>query len=160
MQQRILEALELGADYKTAAAYAGVCYDSFREYRNTFSAFSASVAAAEAKAAMRWLARINRCALDGDWRPAAWLLERRYPHAYGRHVQEQHHSGNLGLEVAYVNNWRGPAADRETIDILISRRAQEQAPPGLESVLGPTALLNGAEEGGAGWQQNGHNHSN
>jgi hypothetical protein len=34
------------------------------------------------------LERIHAAAQEGAWQAAAWILERRYPHEYGRTVQE------------------------------------------------------------------------
>jgi hypothetical protein len=38
--KKILEALETGASYKVAAAYAGIHFDTFNEWRERFSEFS------------------------------------------------------------------------------------------------------------------------
>ncbi len=37
---------------------------------------------------LQWLAKIEKAASDGAWQAAAWKLERRYPHVYGRVVNE------------------------------------------------------------------------
>jgi hypothetical protein len=35
-----------------------------------------------------WLAKIEAAANEGAWQAAAWKLERRYPHEYGRSAVE------------------------------------------------------------------------
>ena len=81
---KIVEALEAGASYKVAAAYAGIHFDTFNEWRERFSEFSDLVKKAEAEAAVGWLEVIDNAAIDGTWQAAAWKLERRYPDEWGR----------------------------------------------------------------------------
>lgn len=118
--ERIAHAIEQGATYELAAAHGGVSYETLRVWREAKPAFSVLLEAAEAKAAMRWLTWINAAAADGDWRAAAFMLERRYPQHYGRRALENHISGEL--TIAYVNDWR---PDR-ILDIAITRREQQE----------------------------------
>ena len=96
---RILQALEVGATYELAARYGGISFDTFLRWRKRYAGFATHLHAAEGKAALRWLVKINQAA-GGDWRAAAWMLERRYPHDYGRTVQEQHHTGDAAQPVS------------------------------------------------------------
>jgi|SRR5690242_16069556 len=89
---KILEAIKMGATYELAAGYAGINYDTFNEWRKAKSEFSEAINNAEGIGAMIWLAKIERAASDGNWQAAAWKLERRYPHMYGKTVQ-QHEQG-------------------------------------------------------------------
>jgi transposase len=82
--KKIEEALEAGATYKLAAAYAGIHFDTFNDWRQRFPEFSDLVKSAEAKAAVGWLEQIEQAARDGHWQAAAWKLERRYPDEWGR----------------------------------------------------------------------------
>jgi len=106
VQQRIFAALSAGATYELAAKYGGASYESLNAWRKSKPAFAAAVDLAEGEAAVRWLAKIERAASDGDWRAAAWKLERRYPHQYGRSVQTQEKQGEQTLQVHFVNDWR------------------------------------------------------
>ncbi len=103
-QKRICDALVMGATYELASKYAGIHYDTLREWMNTKPAFSDAVKEAEGRAVIGWLAKIEKAASDGNWQAAAWKLERRYPRSYGRVVQEQQHSGSIRVE--FVNDWR------------------------------------------------------
>ena len=47
-----------------------------------------AVKKAEGTGAVVSLERIHAAAAEGAWQAAAWLLERRFPHEYGRTVQE------------------------------------------------------------------------
>jgi len=91
---RIIQAIDLGATYELAAHYAGISYETFRDWRENKPAFSAAVKEAEGRAAVKWLAKIEQAASEGNWTAAAWKLERRYPQDYGRTVQEQRVTGD------------------------------------------------------------------
>jgi hypothetical protein len=93
VQERICQAIALGADYEHAAAFAGIAYETLRVWREKFPAFSAALKEAEGRAMVKWLAVIERAAGDGTWQAAAWKLERRYPHLFGRTVQNVELSG-------------------------------------------------------------------
>jgi len=87
VQQRICDALGVGATYELAASYGGVAYETFRQWRETKPAFSGALKDAEGRAAVALLAKIQKAAGEGTWQAAAWILERRYPQLYGRTVQ-------------------------------------------------------------------------
>lgn len=84
----IRQAIELGTTYRLAAQAAGINESTFKTWKREYPEFEEIVTIAEGKAAMRWLARIEQAAADGVWQAAAWKLERRYPHSYGRKVIE------------------------------------------------------------------------
>jgi hypothetical protein len=87
-QKKITDALQLGATYEHACNYAGIAYNTFNEWMKHKPDFNEIVKEAEGKATVGWLARIEQAAKDGAWQAAAWKLERRYPHDYGRTVSE------------------------------------------------------------------------
>lgn len=84
IDQRIRTALELGASYCAASAYAGIAYITFVRWRDMDDDFAAMIELAQGKAQVGWLAKIEKAATDGNWQAAAWKLERRYPDEYGR----------------------------------------------------------------------------
>jgi hypothetical protein len=84
----ICQAIELGTTYRLAAQAAGIGETTFKDWRRNYPEFDEAIMVAEGRAAMRWLARIEQAAADGVWQAAAWKLERRYPHSYGRRVIE------------------------------------------------------------------------
>jgi hypothetical protein len=106
-QSRIVQAIELGATYELAASYAGITYDTLNGWVNRAKAeldrrekanvkprieeqlyieFFHALKTAEGRAAVKWLAKIEQAASEGNWQAAAWKLERRYPQEYGRRV--------------------------------------------------------------------------
>jgi hypothetical protein len=96
-QNKLIQAIQMGATYELAAQFAGVSYDSFNNWMKKgskaisgdFFEFFKSIKEAEGKAAVGWLAKIEIAANDGNWQAAAWKLERRYPASYGRTVQDK-----------------------------------------------------------------------
>jgi len=87
---RIMEALRLGATYELAAEYAGISRSTLYNWmekgkdqdRGQYRTFLDTIKAAEAKGAIANLAMIETAARAGDWKAAAWRLERR--HGYTR----------------------------------------------------------------------------
>lgn len=90
VQERICQAIAIGATYDLAAKYGGVDYRTFHRWRESNRQFCQAVEDAEGRAVVGWLAKIEKAANEGAWQAAAWKLERRYPADYGRTVQDQH----------------------------------------------------------------------
>lgn len=105
---KIIQAIELGATYEIAAGYAGVSPPTFYEWKKTKPEFLNAINEAEGRAATKWLAKIET---DPSWQSSAWKLERRYPHQYGKTVQEQQHTGKDGapLTISFGERKDGPA---------------------------------------------------
>lgn len=81
----LLGALVAGNTRRASAAFAGMSHDTFYNWFNDDPDFRARVEEAEAKAQVRAVSQVANAAFrDGDWRAAAWWLERRYPADYGR----------------------------------------------------------------------------
>lgn len=93
----ILKALRLGATYRLAAEAAGIHRDTLNQWMHDDPDFYDDVKKAEATMATNALRRIEQAAKEGTWQAAAWTLERRYPHEYGRTVQE--HTGEQALNI-------------------------------------------------------------
>lgn len=91
-QKKVCDAILVGATYEAAAQYAGITYETFNEWMkagraaaapNAFSEFSEAVDRANAEAQVFFAMNIKDAARGGDWRAAAWMLERRFPKDYG-----------------------------------------------------------------------------
>ena len=93
VQKRFVEALKLGATHRIACQYCGIDPSTFYRWmqkeRGVYRKFRDEVKEAEAVGSLGSLARINKSAKEGDWKAAAWLLERRYPSEYGRGRRER-----------------------------------------------------------------------
>jgi hypothetical protein len=91
LQDRIVAAVRAGAHYEVAARAAGVSRASFHRWRargerersGRYHELHEALVRAEAECEVRQLALINRAAQQ-SYRPAAWLLARRYPERWGR----------------------------------------------------------------------------
>lgn len=116
-QEKIVSAIRAGNYIETAAAYAGIhkstLYDWLKRgerekqrvaknprYRikkdeQQFVEFSDAVERALAEAEVRDVAIIGKAA-EEYWQAAAWRLERKFPHKWGRKVIE--HSGSLEVK--------------------------------------------------------------
>lgn len=93
----LVTAFSLGATHRVACQYAGIAPDTLYEWldrgargEKLFIEFAERINLANGRAAVGWLAKIEKAANDGTWQAAAWKLERRYPQEYGRTVQEHH----------------------------------------------------------------------
>lgn len=118
VQKRITDAIGQGATYQLACHYAGISEDTFARWRERYADFADAVKAAEGMAAVKWLALIDQAARGtddkaGQWQAAAWKLERRYPHDYGRQIVDNNNnnSGEVTLRVVYDTNGNGPSQD-------------------------------------------------
>lgn len=133
VQERICQAIAIGATYELAAKYGGVAYETFRRWRDGNRAFCAAVEDAEGRAAVGWLAKIEKAANEGAWQAAAWKLERRYPQEYGRTVQDQRvqHSGTITQQHSGTVEVR--AIDyRHSIRALAPLDREDEPPPPRE----------------------------
>jgi len=84
---KITQAIRLGATYKLACDYAGISEDTFARWQARYADFADTITQAEGEAAIKWLALIEKHAVDlPQW--AAWKLERRYPQMYGKQAVE------------------------------------------------------------------------
>jgi transposase len=94
---KLEQAILLGATYELAAKYAGISWYTFQKWRDAsvtakegtpLAELRNRLEQAEGRAAIGWLAKIERVASEGDWHAAAWKLERRYPEQFGRTMQK------------------------------------------------------------------------
>jgi len=90
---KLEQAILMGATYELAAMYAGISESTFQRWRakaatapdgSPLALLRERLRQAEGRAAIGWLAKIEQAAQAGDWRAAAFKLERRWPEAYGR----------------------------------------------------------------------------
>jgi hypothetical protein len=94
--ERLVQATLLGASFAMAAKFAGISPKTFQRWRrqaeharagSALAQLRDRLSEAEGRAAVSWLARIEQAATAGDWRAAAWKLERKWPEAYGVHAK-------------------------------------------------------------------------
>ena len=80
----ILKAIAKGVPYKAACQCADPSLFTFNEWRKNDSAFAEKVRRADLEAISRNVDLIQHAAEKGDWRAAAWLLERRCPESFSK----------------------------------------------------------------------------
>jgi hypothetical protein len=90
---KLEQAILIGATYELAAMYAGISDSTFQLWRKQaetaregtpLAELRDRLRQAEGRAAIGWLAKIEKVANEGDWKACAWKLERRWPETYGR----------------------------------------------------------------------------
>lgn len=120
LQERLLQAIRLGAYIEHACYYAGIRSSTFREWRQKaseniepYASFWIRVNEAESEAIMRRLARIEQAGKNGSWQADAWYLERKYPDKFGR-KEKLELSSDPNAPVEIELNWSdGHKLDRE-----------------------------------------------
>lgn len=90
----IVKNLKAGAFQTVAAQAAGISRDTLRDWLNRGKAgekpyvqFAADVLRTQGEDCVRLATVVTAAAvkrIDGDWKAAAWALERKYPKLYGR----------------------------------------------------------------------------
>jgi len=106
VQERIITALRAGNYQETAANYAGISAATFYDWMargreepgSVFAEFLDAVEKAKSDAEVRDLYLIDQAAQTGSWQAAAWKLERKFPHKWGR-VNRTEISGPEGKPV-------------------------------------------------------------
>lgn len=104
-EQLVIDAVRLkknGMSNKDMASCLGIAERTFYKWLNDPKSEnqrqlgqSLKSAEAEFKAALR--SRIMK-ASEGDWKAAAWMLERQYPDEYSRHVIDANVRGEVKVE--------------------------------------------------------------
>lgn len=84
---RVLEALRAGTSRRGAAEYGGIDQTTLENWMKRYSDFSAAVVAAEAAVELRAALTIRQAFTAGDWKAAAFWLERRRNKEWGRQVK-------------------------------------------------------------------------
>lgn len=90
-QAQIINAVRAGAYIETAAAAAGINKETLyawlkrgnQEPNGIYAAFVEAMHEATAQAEIRDVLTLSKAAADGDWRAAAWRLERKFPKRWG-----------------------------------------------------------------------------
>ena len=94
---KLEQAILIGATYELAALYAGISKRTFERWRDQWDTVKDGtplaelrdrLRQAEGRAAIGWLAKIEKAANEGNWQAASWKLERRYPEQFGRTMQK------------------------------------------------------------------------
>jgi hypothetical protein len=127
---KIVLALRAGAYSAEAAAHAGVSVRTFQRWRSRgeldeaderYRTFAERVAKAEADAKVHSIG-IVRTAMSEDWRAAAWFLEHRWPHEWGRRNVEVTGPDGGPVEVQEAGGWNLAALSDAELELLVELR--------------------------------------
>lgn len=97
VEAKLIEALKKGNTYRAACAYSGISESEFYEWKSECAEFMERITRAENVAEFAYVDVIQECANNGDWKAAAWWLERRRKLEYSAR-QEVELSGGLRVE--------------------------------------------------------------
>lgn len=98
VEAELFDALRKGNTRRAACASAGIGESTLNDWINEFPEFSAALTHAENLAETGYVNVVQLAAQNGDWKAAAWWLERRRKQEYSARI-EQDISGRLKLEV-------------------------------------------------------------
>ena len=107
---KIAAALQRGSYVETAAAYCGIHKSALYKWlkkgnekpRSIHGALVDAVSKAMAQAELSDLDKIQKAADNGEWKAAAWRLERRHPKKWG-HRAAVEHSGSIAQGISSDN---------------------------------------------------------
>ena len=115
-QKKLVDAIRAGNYYETACTYAGIEYQTFRNWmtageqatRGKYFGFFEAITRAEAEAESRAVALWQK-AMPDDWRAAQMFLERRHPDRWGK-------QDKLKADVTATVNWVALAKQAQAHD--------------------------------------------
>jgi hypothetical protein len=115
--ETILASIEKGLPFSLACSRAGVSHEFFIQWRQDDPEFESLVAQACSVSVEHNLEVVRRAAANGDWKAAAWMLERSHPKMFSRpEVQVQL---NQQFNVQGQDGWLSdPQALQEARDAL------------------------------------------
>lgn len=93
-EAKLLFALRKGNTRRAACAYAGIGESTLNDWVNEFPEFSAACTRAENESEFGYIDVIQECANNGDWKAAAWWLERRRKAEYSAKQEVDHTSSD------------------------------------------------------------------
>jgi hypothetical protein len=155
-QETIVQGVRVGLTYEHACLRAGVSYETFHRWmtwgdpgvrgRAAFRVFRQAIERAKGDALVKWAGLIDKAAADGDWRAAAWKMERRFPESYGRTRVEHtgadgapmrlHTSVTTGADLANLTD-----AELEQLEALLAKAAPIAARAAPARALAPMPAL-------------------
>jgi hypothetical protein len=139
-QEAILASIEKGLPFSLACSRAGVSHEFFIQWRQDDPEFESLVAQACSVSVEHNLEVVRRAAANGDWKAAAWMLERSHPKMFSRpEVQVQlNQQFNVQGQGGWLSDPQALQEARKALDDVINvkeaRRRQEEAEASIEEV--------------------------
>jgi hypothetical protein len=132
-QEAILASIEKGLPFSLACSRAGVSHEFFIQWRQDDPEFESLVAQACSVSVEHNLEVVRRAAANGDWKAAAWMLERSHPKMFSRpEVQVQlNQQFNVQGQGGWLPDPQALQAARDALEdvkrIQEARRQREKA---------------------------------
>jgi hypothetical protein len=88
--REILESIEVGMNITDACELSGICRETFYNWKRADPTAERLLRETALKAKKRNIGLINKHATEGDWKAAAWWLERKYQEEFSlrRHKEK------------------------------------------------------------------------
>ena len=116
-EKKLVAALRKGNTRRAACAHAGISEDTLANWSKGSSDFSDALTRAENTSEFGYVDVIQECANAGDWKAAAWWLERRRKEEYS---SRQEHTGANGGALK-IETSAADLTDDELAIIIASR---------------------------------------
>jgi transposase-like protein len=142
IKERMLQGFRLGNYVHTVCASVGITKETFYQWMKKarsgdkkFAPFARKVAEALSIAEMRDLATIQKASAE-QWQAAAWRLERRYPHRWGRKYEQRVAAtvAHVATSILDLPSRMPPAAVRTVVAALLEHETDEARRTELEKV--------------------------
>lgn len=124
-ERTFLQLLQFGLSQASAARKLGFSPTAISMRKKRRPEFRMAIEAAEAGHELGCVANVQKAAARGEWKPAAWLLERKYPERWAKpEIRAQLMAANIDVEElkkAFQAGLKGLArmwapADAELVD--------------------------------------------
>jgi hypothetical protein len=138
-QEAILASIEKGLPFSLACSRAGVSHEFFIQWRQDDPGFESLVAQAYSVSVEHNLEVVRTAAANGDWKAAAWMLERSHPKMFSRpEVQVQlNQQFNVQGQGGWLSDAQSLQEARAKLDEVIAIKAarrREEAEASIEEV--------------------------
>lgn len=122
LQQKICGLIQAGNYAKTAALACGIAESTYylwlakgkKAKRGQYHDFYQAIEQAQAEGEMKLVSVIAESSLE-SWQAAAWMLERKFPQAWGRKERVEHSTGDRPLEMVQLSlqDWQAQQAKQQ-----------------------------------------------
>lgn len=125
----IVRTVRAGSYIETAAEFAGIGRRTFydwvrrgaREKTGIYYEFSLAIEQAAAEASVRNIMVIDRAAQHGQWQAAAWRLERKYPHQWGKRQVIQIGDGDDMMRTQEIDLTQYTDSELDDLEMLLKK---------------------------------------
>ena len=110
IQANIVKLIQMGSYVNIAASAVGIGERTFydwmakgKEGKKPYVQFSQAIEKAKGECETLLLSKLMKAIDQGDWKAAAWMLERKYTERWGRPIQVDHTQTNNVMVLSHAN---------------------------------------------------------